>query len=284
MSEHSRQNSLPSLIGGPSSTQAPSRVNLPHNRGSTSSAIPGQGRGSFSSPSGSSSTLTGTTAFRPPRNPAQQAEAVRASPAQRRESLPFVIPGNGTPYSNDRRELPDVIRAGSGPFRSPQTPQQIFGTFPSQSQSSVTTAPFLPQQPPPPARPPPISTPYQPAPTRPMSQIQGNPDLRQSPLRMSHAALVRSPEKDDGEDYEVEEDGTADDGSLRSGKKAVSRKRTIGARDDEVDELEEDEDAASLLAADLTATGKKRRPHATRRRVVQSCSECRRRKIKCDKK
>ncbi|KAK8847674.1 hypothetical protein IAR55_005533 [Kwoniella newhampshirensis] len=29
---------------------------------------------------------------------------------------------------------------------------------------------------------------------------------------------------------------------------------------------------------------KERKPHATRRRVVQSCSECRRRKIKCDKK
>jgi hypothetical protein len=27
-----------------------------------------------------------------------------------------------------------------------------------------------------------------------------------------------------------------------------------------------------------------RKPIATRRRVVQSCSECRRRKIKCDKK
>ncbi|ORY21258.1 hypothetical protein BCR39DRAFT_569954 [Naematelia encephala] len=32
------------------------------------------------------------------------------------------------------------------------------------------------------------------------------------------------------------------------------------------------------------AGGKDRKPHATRRRVVQSCSECRRRKIKCDKK
>lgn len=30
--------------------------------------------------------------------------------------------------------------------------------------------------------------------------------------------------------------------------------------------------------------GDSRKPHATRRRVVQSCSECRRRKIKCDKK
>jgi hypothetical protein len=29
---------------------------------------------------------------------------------------------------------------------------------------------------------------------------------------------------------------------------------------------------------------KEKKPHATRRRVVQSCSECRRRKIKCDKK
>jgi len=29
---------------------------------------------------------------------------------------------------------------------------------------------------------------------------------------------------------------------------------------------------------------KKDKPVATRRRVVQSCSECRRRKIKCDKK
>jgi len=33
-----------------------------------------------------------------------------------------------------------------------------------------------------------------------------------------------------------------------------------------------------------TPVDKDRKPHATRRRVVQSCSECRRRKIKCDKK
>ena len=32
------------------------------------------------------------------------------------------------------------------------------------------------------------------------------------------------------------------------------------------------------------ADPKHRKPHAARRRVVQSCSECRRRKIKCDKK
>jgi hypothetical protein len=32
------------------------------------------------------------------------------------------------------------------------------------------------------------------------------------------------------------------------------------------------------------AAGTKKKPFAARRRVVQSCSECRRRKIKCDKK
>lgn len=34
----------------------------------------------------------------------------------------------------------------------------------------------------------------------------------------------------------------------------------------------------------VTGAGADRKPIATRRRVVQSCSECRRRKIKCDKK
>jgi hypothetical protein len=37
-------------------------------------------------------------------------------------------------------------------------------------------------------------------------------------------------------------------------------------------------------AAKGLAAGIKKKPFATRRRVVQSCSECRRRKIKCDKK
>lgn len=60
------------------------------------------------------------------------------------------------------------------------------------------------------------------------------------------------------------------------------------------DELEEDDDndveSHASPGAGVGSSGvakdkmKERKPHATRRRVVQSCSECRRRKIKCDKK
>lgn len=42
--------------------------------------------------------------------------------------------------------------------------------------------------------------------------------------------------------------------------------------------------AANGASSSLAPKVKERKPHATRRRVVQSCSECRRRKIKCDKK
>nr|XP_018265162.1 nuclear protein [Kwoniella dejecticola CBS 10117]OBR87320.1 nuclear protein [Kwoniella dejecticola CBS 10117] len=55
--------------------------------------------------------------------------------------------------------------------------------------------------------------------------------------------------------------------------------------------LSEDEDELDDIPAPSPAgdkgsgsAKKERKPHATRRRVVQSCSECRRRKIKCDKK
>ncbi|WRT64492.1 uncharacterized protein IL334_001424 [Kwoniella shivajii] len=54
------------------------------------------------------------------------------------------------------------------------------------------------------------------------------------------------------------------------------------------DEDELDDNATGVGAnspLEKNSSGKKeRKPHATRRRVVQSCSECRRRKIKCDKK
>ncbi|OCF33762.1 nuclear protein [Kwoniella heveanensis CBS 569] len=52
--------------------------------------------------------------------------------------------------------------------------------------------------------------------------------------------------------------------------------------DNEEDELEDNGTAAS--PGPSSKDKKERKPHATRRRVVQSCSECRRRKIKCDKK
>ncbi|WVQ69581.1 uncharacterized protein L199_007801 [Kwoniella botswanensis] len=50
---------------------------------------------------------------------------------------------------------------------------------------------------------------------------------------------------------------------------------------------DEDEETLDAIPSPQTNTNEKkkeRKPHATRRRVVQSCSECRRRKIKCDKK
>nr|XP_019008195.1 nuclear protein [Kwoniella pini CBS 10737]OCF46976.1 nuclear protein [Kwoniella pini CBS 10737] len=51
------------------------------------------------------------------------------------------------------------------------------------------------------------------------------------------------------------------------------------------DEDELDENPVPSPVGGEKGSGKKeRKPHATRRRVVQSCSECRRRKIKCDKK
>lgn len=52
--------------------------------------------------------------------------------------------------------------------------------------------------------------------------------------------------------------------------------------DDEEDEelLEGKEEPTSPGGEAGPAKEKKRRPHATRRRIVQSCSECRRRKIK----
>ncbi|KAL7419070.1 hypothetical protein Q5752_005906 [Cryptotrichosporon argae] len=69
-----------------------------------------------------------------------------------------------------------------------------------------------------------------------------------------------------------------------------SRSRSIlstdtgGADDDLVAMSPEEEDGDDLAAAGESKDKKERKPHATRRRVVQSCSECRRRKIKCDKK
>ncbi|RSH80181.1 hypothetical protein EHS25_007191 [Saitozyma podzolica] len=45
-------------------------------------------------------------------------------------------------------------------------------------------------------------------------------------------------------------------------------------------EAEDDDDTAYHGAGGATGDEKKRRPHATRRKVVKSCSECRRRKIK----
>ncbi|ORX35880.1 fungal-specific transcription factor domain-domain-containing protein [Kockovaella imperatae] len=51
------------------------------------------------------------------------------------------------------------------------------------------------------------------------------------------------------------------------------------SRSDE-DELEE----AASPGQIISNKPRERKPHATRRRIVQSCSECRRRKIKCDKK
>ncbi|WVF69491.1 hypothetical protein IAT40_004268 [Kwoniella sp. CBS 6097] len=54
--------------------------------------------------------------------------------------------------------------------------------------------------------------------------------------------------------------------------------------DNEEDELDENGTAASPGPGSSSKEKKERKPHATRRRVVQSCSECRRRKIKCDKK
>lgn len=52
--------------------------------------------------------------------------------------------------------------------------------------------------------------------------------------------------------------------------------------DPEADEdlLESKEEPQSPGAETGGVKGKKRRPHSTRRRIVQSCSECRRRKIK----
>ena len=53
------------------------------------------------------------------------------------------------------------------------------------------------------------------------------------------------------------------------------------------DEMDEDDGRASPPLNGLAKASdmiNNRKPHATRRRAVQSCSECRRRKIKCDKK
>ncbi|WVR04862.1 hypothetical protein IAU60_001874 [Kwoniella sp. DSM 27419] len=59
----------------------------------------------------------------------------------------------------------------------------------------------------------------------------------------------------------------------------------VGSGEEE-DELEElgDRGSPGFGPGSAGKEKKERKPHATRRRVVQSCSECRRRKIKCDKK
>lgn len=64
-----------------------------------------------------------------------------------------------------------------------------------------------------------------------------------------------------------------------------------GMDDDEDDDMQDDGNeggpasgAAGASQGGSAGSAKRRRPHMARRRIVQSCSECRRRKIKCDKK
>ena len=54
-----------------------------------------------------------------------------------------------------------------------------------------------------------------------------------------------------------------------------------GDDDLEEDELVEGKEEPQSPPGPTGAVKKKRRPHSTRRRIVQSCSECRRRKIRC---
>lgn len=88
--------------------------------------------------------------------------------------------------------------------------------------------------------------------------------------------MVRSPEKEEEDEEDEDEEAGDDYGGVRGGRSGR------GGRKGGMDGEEDDEGA--LVAVSGAGSGRKRRPHATRRRVVQSCSECRRRKIKCDKK